>query len=371
MPIGRPKGSRNKTTSKTIKSATQYKKEKKLSAPSTDIEEERKYYCTSCGKSYTRQQHNFRYSNSPFWKGNNGYIPICVKCIDHYEEQYIELLGSPEAAIQRMCLHFDLYFNQTILESTKKVSNSQSRIGSYVSKCGLTQYNGKTYDTYLKELENDKINSIEDLQEAKEESDISITERTVKAWGFGFSPEDYEFLNMQFSDWKARVVVDGKSRESLVRELCIIKLQINKALQSNNVDLYNKLLVTYQKLLDSANLSPKQEDANDKAGEKPMGVMIEMFENERPIPSPKEEWINNSMIKLITIYFIGHLAKMMGIKNKYFQMYENEMNKYRVEIPELENSDDDEIFDFLINDNDEKINNNEIDLDSIASDNNG
>ena len=361
---GRPLGSKNKK--KTIKDTKQYKKEKALSAPYGDIDESRKYYCTACGKSYIRQQHNFRYSPSPFYKGNNGYIPVCVNCIDHFEEQYIELLGSEEAAIQRLCLHFDLFFSEQILSKTRR-NGKNSRIGSYVRQCGLQQYKDKTYDTYLKEIESNKITSIKDLEDAKEDSDISITEKTIKSWGFGFSPEDYEFLNLQFSDWKARVVIDGKSRESLVRELCIIKLQANKALQSGEIEIYNKLINTYQKMLDSANLSPKQEEANDKAGEKPIGVMIEMFENERPIPPPKEEWINSPMLKLITVYFIGHLAKMMGIKNKYSQMYEDEMNRYRVEIPEFESSDDDEIFDFLTNDNNDII--SEIDIGT--GDNNG
>jgi len=48
-------------------------------------------------------------------------------------------------------------------------------------------------------------------------------------------------------------------------------------------------------------------------------------------------------------------------------MYEDEMNRYRVEIPEFESSDDDEIFDFLTNDNNDII--SEIDIGT--GDNNG
>lgn len=70
-----------------------------------------------------------------------------------------------------------------------------------------------------------------------------------------------------FDDWKSRVVIDGKTRETLVRELCIIKLQMNLALKDNNVELYTKLMKTYQETMRSANLQPKQEDENDKASE--------------------------------------------------------------------------------------------------------
>ena len=112
------------------------------------------------------------------------------------------------------------------------------------------------------------------------EMDSIQLKKAVSVWGFGFSPEEYSILNDMFDDWKSRVVVDGKTRETLVRELCIIKLQMNLALKDNSVDLYTKLMKTYQDTMKSANLQPLQEDANDKNGEKPIGVMIKMFENE-------------------------------------------------------------------------------------------
>lgn len=40
---------------------------------------------------------------------------------------------------------------------------------------------------------------------------------------------------------------------------------------------------------------------------------------------------------------------MLKLKNKYSALYEEEMAKYRVEIPELEEADDEDIFDFIVN----------------------
>ena len=60
---------------------------------------------------------------------------------------------------------------------------------------------------------------------------------------------------------------------------------------------------------------------------------------------PDEEWKDvDGIAKYITIYFLGHLCKMMGIKNSYSRMYEAEMAKYKVEKPEYED-DDEALFD--------------------------
>ena len=99
----------------------------------------------------------------------------------------------------------------------------------------------------------------------------------------------------------------------------------------------------------SANLQPLQEDTNDKNGEKPIGVMIKMFENERPIQKCRPEWEDvDGIVKYITIYFLGHLCKMLGWNNRYSVLYEEEMAKYRVEVPELEEADDEDVFNHII-----------------------
>lgn len=52
-------------------------------------------------------------------------------------------------------------------------------------------------------------------------------------------------FNNKFSEWKSKVVIDEIARESLVRDLCIIKLQQQKSLRDGEIDLYNRLQKTY------------------------------------------------------------------------------------------------------------------------------
>ena len=74
---------------------------------------------------------------------------------------------------------------------------------------------------------------------------------------------------------------------------------------------------TFQSLLGSANLKPVQNNDNALADSQSFGTLIKKFEEEKPIPEPDPEWKDvDGIVKYITVYFLGHLCKMIGIKNK-------------------------------------------------------
>lgn len=52
----------------------------------------------------------------------------------------------------------------------------------------------------------------------------------MKVWGFGFTLEEYQFLNSKFSKLKLKVIINKMERKILTRNLFIIKLQQQKSL---------------------------------------------------------------------------------------------------------------------------------------------
>lgn len=329
-------------------------------ATKIEKKENTKYKCQTCGKTFNTQVGNFSPNKaSQLFAANNGYICTCRNCVEElYNKLVSKYEGNEEKAIERICQLFDFYYGELPLNMTAEEVVNGTRIGKYISKLSIIQNRGKTYETTIEERKEkeDKLTDL-DIPNVDEEA----VRKAISVWGVGFTPEQYDTLNNMFDDWKARVVIDGKTRESLVRELCIIKLQMNLAIKDNDTKSYTNLMTIYQSTMRSANLQPIQEDANDKASEKPVGVMIKMFEDERPVPKPLPEWEDvDGIVKYITVYFLGHLCKMLKIRNRYSQLYEDEMNKYRVEIPEYEESEDEDIFDSLIS--------GDIDVDSLGED---
>ena len=100
----------------------------------------------------------------------------------------------------------------------------------------------------------------------------------------------------------------------------------------------------------------QQKNDTDGAMENtPFGVWIRRWENQRPIPEPDPELKDvDGIIRYISIWFLGHLCKMLGIKNTYCKLYEDELAKMKVERPEYEDDDDETLFNNIFDsDNDD------------------
>ena len=323
-------------SNKSIMGTPKHVDKSNLTAPSAEVIEDRIYYCTSCGKGYKKLKGSFRASQSPFFKGW-GHIPVCIRCLDYYEKEYTERLGSSDEAIKRLALHLDIYFNESLLASSRKINTNQSRIAGYIAKANLLQYKDKTYDTYLEEeaeeqrLQN-KIESFEDLNEIQHEQ---INQKTLTFWGVGFAPEDYIYLEDKYADWTSRHECKTKAQESIFQKICLMELQITKAIQ--NGDKVDNLIKSFNDLLGSANLKPVQNKDNALADQNTFGTLIQKWENEKPIPEPDPEWADvDGIRKYINVWFLGHLCRMLNINNKHSQMYDEEIARYTVERPQYE-----------------------------------
>ena len=300
------------------------------------------YKCPCCATSYVKLDDNFPASQSELYAGWNYHLPICKRCLDRMFEHYTEVYGNDEdKAIRRICEKYDIYYCESLLSASRKITKNRSRIHTYISKANLVQYKGKTFDTTLdEERTGDIIETLDDVKDAKK-----AKLKTVKFFGTGFSDDDYQYLQEQYDDWTTRHECKTKAQEEVFKRICFKQLEILKA--TRNGENTKDLDYTYQQLLDTANLKPKQTNMDALAEDRTFGQLIKIWENEKPIPEPDEEFKDVDGIgRYISIFFLGHLAKMVGIKNKFSRMYEEEMNKYTVTKPEYE-EDTEALFDAI------------------------
>lgn len=255
------------------------------------------YKCCTCGKKYTKQTGNFSYSQSPLYKGNNSFLPICNHCFENLVEQYTVLLGSQNEAIKRVCLHWDIYFSDSILNSTKKIDANRSRIKCYVKNCNLQQHAGKTYDTYLQEIKDNTINSIEELEKLQAEAELkdeaSVSDRTVKRWGLGYNEIEYQMLNDHYKMLKDKAG-DDDVKDSLIKDLCEQHIMKYRARQDKDIDRYDKLSKLYQQTLANADLKPKDTSKNIDTNnpDEIWGKYVQIVENYSPAEFIKENGLH-------------------------------------------------------------------------------
>lgn len=306
------------------------------------ISQDHKYHCSMCEREYDKQDRNFPGSGSPLFAQNNKKLPICNTCLETLMVHYTEILGSEKEAIKRICMKFDIYWSEIAYDMAMNSLQGKTLIKAYISKVNLRPFNGKTYDTTLEELGQQAITSIEDLTEEKQRE---ISKETIKRFGKGLTLDDYIYLEEQYEDWIARYECKTKVQEELYKNLSIAQLNILNAQrgQGKMIDAQN----AFNNLLGTANIKPAQ-TASDKLSEQnTLGTLLEKWENEykKPVPEPPEKWKDYyGIVRYINIFFLGHLCKMLGIKNTYSRMYDEEMSKYRIERPEYED-DDEALFD--------------------------
>lgn len=315
--------------------------------PRSNQTTEKKYKCSCCGASWDNQKSHFSKSADVLWQSNDGYLPICNSCRDAYYYKLVDFYGGNEShAIKHFCMQFGWVFDIEGLKAAKQISADRSRISHYGAKKNLGQVAniGKTYfDSMKYHYINDKGDVIETLDDVKDSAKVKL--KTVKFWGTGFNDEDYTYLQDQYEDWTNRHECKTKAQEEIFKRICFKQLEILKATRANQST--KDLDATYQNLLATGNLQPKQTNMDALAENRTFGQLIRIWEDEKPIPNPDKEFEDVDGIgKYISVFFLGHLAKMVGIKNRFSRMYDEEMNKYTVKKPEYE-EDTEALFDAI------------------------
>ena len=134
-----------------------------------------------------------------------------------------------------------------------------------------------------------------------------------------------------------------------MKQICILEWRI----QRNSVDNSKKIsddMTVYNNLLGSASLKPSQKKAEEKSAASQevltFGTGIKEWENDKPIPEPDPAFQDyDGIAKYISIWFLGHLCKMLKLKNTYSKLYEQEIERLRVERPQYDTEDDEDFFD--------------------------
>lgn len=283
--------------------------------------------CTCCGQIKKITSEYFYKSYSALYKSNiDNRMTVCKDCVLELVEQFKLRFNSDIRALYEMCKLLDVYYelnlyNSALTQSEKSKKKSNPYQIYFQKALSLPQYKNKTFidsELFDKEKEDETISE-------------EIGRDLVDFWGNGLSQSDYDFLEKEYHSLTTRYECDSYSQEVLFQEIANQRLDIKKKRQ--NGSSVDKELKTLQDLLGSANIKPVQESNALASEQVTFGTLIKKYENEKPIPEPLGEWNDADWIKkYVLTWFLGHFSKMMGAKNKYSEMYEDEIKKYTVSV---------------------------------------
>lgn len=318
-----------------------------------DTSANKQLVCTRCGKEQ-RADKNFYRSNSTIY-GFTGYIPICKNCVNELYDYYWNKYGNEDLqgqkkvqaqkkVVRRICMLLNVYYEERIVETA--LSNVKTTLmAAYFRFVSLSQYKKDTFD---KTLDNENINETMSLGLVGDDvENYEVPEEVKKRFGQGFTNADYIYLQEQYEDWTTRHECQTKAQEEIFKRICFKQLEIHKATLKGEDT--KDLDATFQKLLETAKLQPRQNAADTISQAQTFGTLIDKFENTRPLPEIDDELKDVDHIGMyLEVFFKGHLAKVMGLRNGVSKHYEEQIKKYTVTKPELNEEEDTEaLFDAL------------------------
>lgn len=289
--------------------------------------------CPSCGEPVSKN--NF-YADKRY---SIGVFPQCKKCILAEVEQRKSKNDKPnetKESVKKMLQKMDLpYIDSLYVSLCKTVEegvNEKNKTSAFIAYMppikSLPQYRDKTYaDSEFGTEDDDSIDETFSSTKRKPRREMK------RLFGYGYSTDEYLFLQDQYDDWRERTQVDSKSQEVYIVRICSKLLDISKA-QKEGKDT-SKLDDSLNKLMDAAQLQPKQNVGNAATDSLTFGQLIEKWELEEPIPEPDPEFKDVDGIgKYIRVWFMGCLAKAVGLNNQYSQEYDEYIKQYKVTKPE-------------------------------------
>lgn len=281
-----------------------------------------------------------------------GRYPICKECLLKMVEQRVKDRDEPnetKESVQRVLMMMDKVYDNDFYDSCIKGANDgvkernrHSPFATYITAImSLPQWQGKTW------RDSDFGSSVEttELTEEEIQENEEMLKRARQRFGKDYNNADLLFLEREYEDWVTRNPCETKSQETLYERICFTKLKIIKyEREGKDTTSLDKNL---QDLMSSNQIKPSQNNGNALTDAKTFGQLIEKWENERPVPEPSDEFKDVDKIGLlIDVFFKGHLAKMMGLKNAFSARYDQFMKKYTVNKPEYEDEEySEELFD--------------------------
>ena len=187
---------------------------------------------------------------------------------------------------------------------------------------------------------------IEDIESDSSQEDIKIIQKTLKKakkrFGSDYTNEQLMFLENEYQDWITRYECNTKAQEEIFKNLSTNRLERKQAVKQGKPT--KEIDKTFQELLAAQNIQPRQSGLDTFSDAQTMGTLIQKYEETRPLPDVDPELEDVDKIGLyIDAFYRGHASKMLGLKNRFSNIYEKVMSKYAVSPPSYDEESDSEI----------------------------
>ena len=322
-----------------------------------------------CGRQKGLTKVNFFKCNSGVRLESDGYYPVCKKCLEYTvlnNNGDVKLVGFKE-----LMKELDYPFLSTVLRKsidewerdyTTTNDNQMKVVGIYLAIIGknvdykqMRWEDGEILESDQKVWIKDNYKQVmgseeEVILQAPKEDDIIMEESAEKSSTFVVTKDMVEFwgdipdkrMYKKYQKEYDRLCDDDGGFIDSVKELyfkniSILKFTAQEQLANNNMESYVKTLKALQTACEACSINPKNKIEREDANRGTYGTFIRMIENERPVfDAEKDLGMIDVVKKCIQVFFLGHLAEVLGIKNPVKLQYDSVMEDNGVDITTYE-----------------------------------
>ncbi len=310
--------------------------------------------CSRCGATFKGKKGNFYVCRASLYRGT-GFLPWCTRCVEAVYNRYLSQCQDARLAVRQTCRKLDLYWSDSVFDYVMSKNKTRTVMAAYIARTNTGSYEGNSYDDtlgaegtlwYFPTLTGDGETTTAVQTSKDEEEEPKVSPDVIAFWGSGYSPSMYAELeqrrNYYTSKLPAGTEIDIGS-EALIRQIC--NLEVGIARDSAAGKSIDKSVNALNTLLGSLNIKPaQQKESNSDADEKrPFGLWIKEWEEGKPVPEVDPELADvDGVSAYVDTWMRGHLAKMLGLKGAYSKLYDETIDRMRIEHPEYKEDDDED-----------------------------
>jgi hypothetical protein len=214
--------------------------------------------CTSCAVEYKTIARDFYKSPSFLFMCNDGYFPVCRKCLDELYRNLVMKIGE-KPAMRRCCQLLDWFYSEEIL-AVANARDEPKALDRY-EKANLILGVGRS-----KRTENASLTYFDTAMTLAEPITKSDKEREKEfsgRWGFGRTLEEYEALESHYAELKTKCNTYDPVQEAQVVSACNAWLCEQRAYIAGDAAAAKNFHGIFKSAVESAQLELKEENSAD------------------------------------------------------------------------------------------------------------
>ena len=145
--------------------------------------------------------------------------------------------------------------------------------------------------------------------------EYTISKDDIDRWGRGYTGDEYQRLNSLYRDYCDEAGADNLTTRKVYVSMCKTEMARDKALETGDTQAFEKLTTLISKLMADANLKPKELKGEADKDDFSLGVFIEKWEQNHPLPEIAEEFKDVDRIeKYFERIFVKPMRRTLGIE---------------------------------------------------------